>query len=134
MLDPISDMLTRIRNAGLAGHAEVFVPFSKLKFGIVEIFKRKNFVGKTEEAEVKGRRNIRIELKYTRDEKGRKVPYIQGLHRVSREGQRIYSSKNKLPIVKNGFGFSVVSTSKGLMTGKEARKAGVGGEIICEVW
>lgn len=134
MLDPISDMLARIRNAGLAGHAEVFVPFSKLKFGIAEIFERKKFVKKAEESEAKGRRNIRIELKYIRGEKEKKAPYIQGLHRVSREGQRIYSGKKNLPVVKNGFGFLVVSTSKGLMTGEEAKKAGVGGEIICEIW
>lgn len=134
MLDPISDMLTRIRNANLAGHVEVFVPFSKLKYGIAGIIRGKSFVGKLGEAEIDGRKNIRIELKYIRDEKGKKKPFIQGLRRVSREGQRIYAGKGKLPIVKSGFGFSIVSTSKGLMTGEEARKAGVGGEIICEIW
>lgn len=134
MLDPISDMLTRIRNANLAGHAEVFVPLSKLKLGIAGILQKKNFVGKVSEAEVEGRKNIRIELKYMRDEKGKKSPYIQGLSRVSRQGQRIYAGKGKLPVVRSGFGFSVVSTSKGLMTGEEAKYAGVGGEIICEVW
>jgi len=127
-------MLTRIRNAGLAGHAEVFVPFSKLKFGIAGIFNKKNFVGKIEEVDAEGRKKVRIGLKYIRDEKGKRIPYIQGLRRVSREGQRIYTGKRKLPILKSGFGFSVVSTSKGLMTNEEAKKAGVGGEIICEVW
>jgi small subunit ribosomal protein S8 len=134
MLDPISDMLTRIRNANLAGHAEVFVPLSKLKLGIAEIFKKKNFVENVNEDEVDGRKQIRIKLKFLRDERGRKTPFIQGMRRVSREGQRIYSGKEKLAVVKNGYGFSVVSTSKGLMTNEEAKKAGVGGEIICEVW
>jgi len=134
MLDPISDMLTRIRNANLAGHAEVFVPLSKLKLAIAGILKKKNFVEKISEAEVEGRKNIRIELKYIRNGEGKKSPYIQGISRVSRQGQRIYADKAALPVVKSGYGFSVVSTSKGLMTGEEAKKAGVGGEIICEVW
>lgn len=134
MLDPISDMLTRIRNANLAGHAHVFVPLSKLKLGIAEIFRKNNFVGKINEEEVNGRKHIRIEIKYMQDDKGKKSPFIQGLRRVSREGQRIYAGKGKMPIVKSGYGFSVVSTSKGLMTGEEAKKSGIGGEIICEIW
>ncbi|MDD3487106.1 MAG: 30S ribosomal protein S8 [Candidatus Moranbacteria bacterium] len=134
MLDPISDMLTRIRNASRAGHGEVLMPLSKLKFKIAEILKEKNFVEKAEEAEIDGYKQIRISLKYIRNEKGEKMPYIQGLQRVSREGQRIYSGKDKLPIVRNGYGFAIVSTSRGLMTGDEAKKAGIGGEIICEIW
>lgn len=134
MLDPISDMLTRIRNANLAGHAEVFVPLSKLKLGIAGLIKKKNFIETAEEAEIEGRKHIRIVLKYIRNEKGEKAPFIQGLRRVSREGQRIYAGKGKLPIVKNGFGFLIVSTSKGLMTGEDAKRAGTGGEIICEIW
>lgn len=134
MLDPISDMLTRIRNASLAGHAEVFVPLSKLKLRIAEMLKKKNFVEKIGEVEVEGRKQIQIALKYMRNEQGKKVPFIQGIRRVSREGQRIYAGKGELPIVKSGFGISLVSTSKGLMTGEEAKRAGVGGEIICEVW
>lgn len=134
MLDPISDMLTRIRNANLAGHTEVFVPLSKLKLAIAGIFKDKNFVEKIDEAEIEGRKYIRIVLKYMRGEDGKKKPYIQGLRRVSREGQRIYAGKGKMPVVKSGYGFSVVSTSKGLMTGAEAKYAGTGGEIICEIW
>jgi small subunit ribosomal protein S8 len=134
MLDPISDMLTRIRNANLAGRPEVFVPLSKLKLGIAGILKKKNFVERISESEIEGRKHIRIDLKYIRDDKGKKSPYIQGLSRVSRQGQRIYAGKGKLPVVKSGYGFSVVSTSKGLMTGEEAKHGGVGGEIICEVW
>lgn len=127
-------MLTRIRNASLAGHAEVFVPLSKMKLKIADIIKKKGFVEKIEQEEVDGKKQIKIGLKYFKDEKGKKIPFIQGIRRVSREGQRIYSGKGKLPIVKNGFGFSVVSTSKGLLTGEEAKKSGVGGEIICEIW
>ena len=134
MLDPISDMLTRIRNANLAGHSEVFVPLSKLKLAIGDILKKQNFIEKIDEAEKEGRKFIRIVLKYIKNEKGKKRPYIQGLRRVSREGQRIYAGKGKMPVVKNGYGFSVVSTSKGLMTGTEAKQAGMGGEIICEIW
>lgn len=134
MLDPISDMLTRIRNANLAGHSEVLVPFSKLKLGMASLIQKRNFVEKVEEVEIKGRPYIRISLKYIRNEKGKKTSFIQGLRRVSREGQRIYASKENLPIVKSGYGFAIVSTSKGLMTDEEARKAKVGGEIICEIW
>jgi small subunit ribosomal protein S8 len=110
------------------------VPLSKLKSRIANILKKQNFVEKVEEMDLDGRKHIRIHLKYMRGEKGEKTPYILGLRRVSREGQRIYTGKEKLPVVKNGYGFSVISTSKGLMTGDEARKAGVGGEIICQVW
>jgi small subunit ribosomal protein S8 len=134
MLDPISDMLTRIRNAGLAGHADVLVPLSKVKLKIADIIKGKNFVAGVDEQEAEGRKQIRIALKYVVSENGRKSPYIQGLKRISREGQRIYAGKGKLPIVKNGYGFAIISTSKGLMTNDEARKEGVGGEIICEIW
>jgi small subunit ribosomal protein S8 len=134
MVDPISDILTRIRNAGLVGHAEVLAPLSKLKLGLVEILKRKNFIEKITEDEIGGRKYVRIKLKYIQNEKGEKIPFIQGLRRVSREGQRIYAGKKKLSFVKSGFGFSIVSTSKGLMTNEEAKKAGVGGEIICEIW
>jgi len=133
-LDPISDMLTRIRNANLARHEEVLVPFSKFKRRIAEIIRGKKFVEKIEEEEIGGRKFLRIGLKYSKDAEGKKAPFIQGLRRVSREGQRIYARREKLPVVKSGFGFSIVSTSKGLMTNDEARKTGYGGEIICEIW
>jgi small subunit ribosomal protein S8 len=134
MLDPISDMLTRIRNANQAGHAEVFVPLSKMKLNIANIIREKNFVENIGQEEIDGRKQIKIGLKYFKNEKGEKIPFIQGLRRISREGQRIYLGKEKLPVVKSGYGFSIVSTSKGLLTGEEAKKAGVGGEIICEIW
>ena len=134
MSDPISDMLARIRNAGLAGHPEVLVPSSRIKLKIAEILEGKRFVEGITEENIANRKYIRLALKYIKDEKGRKTPYIQGLRRVSRQGQRIYSGRRELPIVRSGFGFSIVSTSKGLMATDKARKAGVGGEIICEIW
>jgi small subunit ribosomal protein S8 len=134
MLDPISDMLTRIRNANLAGHSDVLVPFSRFKMKIAEILAKSNFVEKAITEEVDLRKYVKIELRYSRNEKGEKSPFIQGLRRVSRQGQRIYAGKKKLSVVRSGFGFSIVSTSRGLMTGEEAKKTGVGGEIICEIW
>jgi small subunit ribosomal protein S8 len=134
MLDPISDMLTRIRNASRAGHPEVSMPSSKFKTAIAEILLKKRFIEKFAVEENEGKKQLRISLRYIRDEKGRKQSFVQELRRVSREGQRIYTKKGKIQSVKNGFGFSIVSTSKGMMTDKEARRSGVGGEVICEVW
>jgi small subunit ribosomal protein S8 len=134
MLDPISDMLTRIRNACQAGHPEVLMPSSKFKSAIAEILLNKKFIEKFAVEENDGRKQIRIFLKYIRDEKGKKLPFIQDLQRVSREGQRIYAKKDKIQNVKNGFGFSIISTSKGLVTDSQARRTGIGGEIICEIW
>jgi len=134
MLDPISDMLTRIRNANLAGHSDVRVPFSRFKMKIAEILAKNNFIKKAAEEETDGRKFIKIELRHMQNEKGGKASFIQGLRRVSRQGQRIYAGKKELPVVRSGFGFSIVSTSKGLMTGQEAKYAGIGGEIICEIW
>lgn len=134
MLDPISDMLTRIRNAQMAGHKEVTVPFSKLKMVIAEILEKENFVEmarkeKTEKFDV-----IKINLRYNQLSNIKKEAAISGIRRVSKSGQRIYVKKDVIRKVKNGYGISIVSTSKGLMTGGAARKAGLGGELICEVW
>jgi small subunit ribosomal protein S8 len=134
MLDPISDMLTRIRNASLAGHSDALVPLSRFKMKIAEILAKNNFIKKVAEEEADGRKFIKIELRYMQNEKGAKTPFIQGIRRVSRQGQRIYAGKKKLSVVRSGFGFSIVSTSRGLMTGQEAKSAGIGGEIICEIW
>lgn len=134
MTDPISDLLTRIRNATRAGHPEVIIPFSNFKGKIAEIMKKKGFVESVSE-NGEGKRNfLKIILKYSQDEKGSRNSYVQGLRRVSRQGQRKYVGKSGLPVVKSGYGFAIISTSKGLMTDSEARKAGLGGEIICEVW
>ncbi len=135
MIDPISDMISSIKNAAQAGHREVLIPFSNLKMNIAEILKKKNVleeVGLVEEDNAK--KKIKLVPKYIETENGKTVPYLQGFRRVSRQGQRIYVGKNKIPFVKGKFGFAVISTSRGLMASDEARKSGVGGEVICEVW
>jgi small subunit ribosomal protein S8 len=135
MLDPISDMLTRIRNASQAGHPEVLVPFSGFKMKMAEVLKKEGFVGNMEVIEEEDqRKKLRIVLKYMKNEKGGSIPYIQGIQRVSRQGQRIYAGKSNMPFGRGKFGFVIISTSKGLMTNNEARKTGIGGEVICEVW
>jgi small subunit ribosomal protein S8 len=134
MLDPISDMLTRIRNAQQAGHAEVVVPMSKLKKKIAELMQDKKYIGSVSEETTGNKKLLKINLKYLKDEKGKRVAFIQDLKRISRQGQRIYAKKDQIPFVKSGYGFAIISTSKGLMPDNEARKAGLGGEIICEIW
>ena len=135
MTDPISDMLARIKNASQAGHTEVLVPFSGFKMKIAQALTKKEFVGNIEVVEESpSRKSIKMILKYMRNEKGDSIPYMQGLRRVSRPGQRIYARKGNIPFSRGKFGFSLISTSKGLMTNDEARKTGVGGEIICEIW
>ncbi len=134
MLDPISDMLTRIRNASSAGHPEVLIPMSKVKKKIAELMKERKVVQDVLEEHVGDREKLKIVLRYFQDEKGKKVPWFQGLRRVSRQGQRIYVKKDKIPHVRNGYGFAVISTSRGLMPDSEARRAGLGGEVICEIW
>ena len=134
MLDTISDMLTRIRNAQMAGHKEVEMPFSKLKLAIAKILEEKNFIDSVAKEGEDTATKVRIQLKYENISNNKKVPVIRGIRRVSREGQRIYVNKNEIKSVKSGYGISVVSTSRGVMTGEDARKKGLGGEVICEVW
>lgn len=134
MLDTISDMLTRIRNAQMAGHGEVEIPFSKLKFSIAKILEQKDFiqsVGKDGEGIAK---KVIVKLKYEKISNNKNVPTIKGIKRVSKEGQRIYIKNADIKSVRNGYGISVISTSKGVMEGNDARKKGLGGEVICEVW
>lgn len=128
MVDQIADMLTRIRNAKAVLHPTVAVPFSKLKYNIAKILEKNGFVGRVNKIGKRTKRAIDITLKYN----GRNS-VITGLRRVSKPGQRIYTSK-RVKRVKAGYGIAVVSTSKGLMTDREARKQGLGGEIICEIW
>lgn len=127
-------MLTRIRNAQGAGHTEVVIPMSKLKKKIAEVMQEKKYIGSVSEDTVGERKMLKINLKYLKDEKGENIPFIQGLKRISRQGQRIYAKKDQIPFVKSGYGFAIVSTSKGLMVDNEARRAGLGGEVICEIW
>lgn len=134
MLDPISEMLTRIRNAQMAGHKEVEFPCSKLKLAVANVIAQKGFVESVTKFTKKDDIDyIKVVLKYN-EKDGMQVGAIKGIKRVSKEGQRIYAGKDDLRRVRNGYGFFVVSTSKGVLTGEEARKEGIGGEIICEVW
>jgi len=129
MTDPITDMLNRIRNAQAVFHPAVSIPFSKLKYEIAKILKKQGFIEKVEKKGRKIKKTIEITLKYV-DE----TPAISGLKRISKPGQRIYVSRRKIRRVRSGFGMAILSTSKGLMTNKEARKQKLGGEIICEIW
>ena len=133
MTDPIADMLTRIRNAARTRKAEVFVPFSKMKLAILKIMKKHGFISGFEEVEKSPENKfggLQVSLKYDEN----KQAAISGLKRISKPGRRIYAAKDKLPVVLNNFGISIISTSAGLMTNKEAKKKGLGGEIICEIY
>ncbi len=130
MTDPIADMLTRIRNALQAKKEEVEIPSSKMKVRIAEILKEEGYI-KGFKVIPDGRQGIlKVFLKY--DEYGE--PVISGLKRVSKPGRRVYVSKEEIPRVMGGLGIAILTTSRGLMTDREARKAGVGGEVICYVW
>lgn len=133
--DPIADMLTRIRNAIMAGHAAVSVPYSKLKAAIAQILKDEGYV---EDFEVAGESNgsqktIRLKLKYVGLRRERRA-VLTGLERVSRPGRRVYVGKTEIPWVLSGMGIAIVSTPKGVMTGQRARSLGVGGEVLCQIW
>ena len=134
MLDPIADMLTRIRNAQAAGHASVSMHASKIKFVLASILEHEGFVGKIEKQTEDMHENLCIWLKYTQVSPTKKVPAIQELTRVSKQGCRIYVKKSEIKKVKNGYGIAIVSTSQGVMTGTEAYRRGLGGEYICRVW
>ena len=128
--DPIADMLTRIRNANSAKHKTVDVPSSKMKEAIAEILFKEGYIKAFEIISNENQGIIRITLKY--DEKGTRV--IDGIKRISRPGLRVYAGKEELPRVLNGLGIAIISTSKGLKTDKEAREAGMGGEVLAYVW
>jgi small subunit ribosomal protein S8 len=128
-MDPISDMLSSIKNALAVRQAMVAIPFSNLKYNITKLFEKEGFIDKVEKKGKRSNRLIEITLKYSEN-----VPAISGLKRISKPGQRIYSDWKKIKRVKGGYGTAIVSTSKGLMTNKEARKNKLGGEIICEIW
>ena len=135
MTDPISDMLTRIRNAQAVKKQEIILPMSNLKFELAKILEKDGWVIKTEvvkdEADTKNNfKDLKITLKYKKS--GR--PAISSIKRISKPGLRIYVGKDKLPRVLNNMGIAVLSTPQGLMTNKEARKKGVGGEILCEIY
>ena len=132
MSDPIADMLTRIRNANTAKHDSVDVPSSKMKLAIARILLDEGYIAKYDIIkDENGFDVIHIDLKYGKD-KNEKI--ITGLKRISKPGLRIYASKDELPKVLGGLGVAVISTDKGVITDKEARAAGVGGEVLCYIW
>ncbi|NCN45429.1 MAG: 30S ribosomal protein S8 [Candidatus Pacebacteria bacterium CG10_big_fil_rev_8_21_14_0_10_36_11] len=129
MTDPIADMLARIKNAHLAKHKEVVLPYSKVKEAIAKILVDNKYMAKFEVIEKKPQSELVLTLGY----KG-KLPLITGIKRVSKPGRRLYSSVDKVPPSLNGYGITIVSTSKGLLTDKEARQQNVGGELLCQIW
>jgi small subunit ribosomal protein S8 len=128
--DPIADLLTRIRNAQHAGLEVVNVPASKMKIGITHLLKEEGYIRAYKCVRDNKQGILKIALKYSEDGEG----VIHGLERKSRPGRRWYVNADKIPFVKNGFGFNIISTSKGLMTDRQARKDKVGGEYICSVY
>ncbi len=129
--DPIADMLTRIRNAARAKHARVDVPASKLKIEVARILKEEGFIATYKVAEEnKVRKTLRVFLKYTADRQS----VFTGLKRISRPGRRVYAGKLDVAKVMGGLGVSILTTPRGVMTGRAARKSGVGGEVLCEIW
>ena len=131
MSDPIADMLTRIRNANLAKHDTVDVPSSKMKLAIAQILLEEGYIKKFDMIQDGQFQTIHITLKYGAD-KNEKV--ISGLKRISKPGLRVYANTEDIPKVLGGLGTAIISTNKGVVTDKEARKLGVGGEVLCFVW
>jgi len=128
-MDPISDMLTQIANAQAVRHQTVSIPFSNLKYEIAKILEREGFIKTAEKKGKKVKKIIEIALKYNESD-----PAISVVRRISRLSQRIYVPAKKIRRVRDGFGIAIISTSKGLMTDKEARKQKLGGEVLCEIW
>jgi small subunit ribosomal protein S8 len=130
MTDPISDMLTRIRNAGLARHDRTEVPASRMKEAVAHILKLEGFIADVRPSEGDGPKKLTIVLKYGRDRQSA----IDGVKRISRPGRRVYVRHDHIPRVLSGLGISILSTSRGVMSDREARRQKIGGELICEVW
>ncbi len=130
--DPIADMLTRIRNASSARHDSVLMPASKMKIAIANVLKEEGFIKDFSVALEEGRPqpNLKVDLSYG----GRKQPVLNGLQRVSKPGLRVYVQRREIPRVYGGLGMAILSTPKGVMSGQEARRNEVGGEVICYVW
>jgi len=129
MTDPITDMLNQIKNAQAVGKTDVSILMSKIKSEIANILSRENFIGEVKKTTKGSRKFLKISLKYDNG-----IPAIAGFRRVSKPGQRIYEKAVEIKKVHGGFGISIISTSKGLMTNKDARKNKLGGEVICQIW
>ena len=130
MTDPIADLLTRIRNAVQAGHGSLVVPRSKMKLAIVKILKDEGFVEGYVEVENGPQGQIKVFPRYDESNKG----VIRGLSRISKPSRRSYVGKNDIPRVRNGLGVAILTTPRGVLTDRQARQAGVGGEVLCYVW
>ena len=130
LTDPIADMLTRIRNGMHAANLKVEIPASKLKVEIARILKEEGYVSNYRVSEDEGKRTIKVYLKYRPDRR----PVITKLERVSKPGRRVYTDAGHIPMVIGGMGINIVTTSRGVMTGKQARGMGIGGEILCNVY
>jgi len=133
--DPISDMLTRIRNAMMIGHSLVSMPSSKMKASIAKILQEEGYIQNFDvvDGDQEAHKVLRIKLKYIGERRNRRS-VITGLERISRPGRRVYIGKREIPWVLSGLGIAIVSTPKGVMTGQRARQLGVGGEILCKIW
>ncbi len=134
MTDPIADMLTRIRNALMAGHESVEMPSSKMKVAIAKILKDEGYIDNYKVVPLKPQPRLVIKLKYLGRTLKERRPVITGLKRVSKPGRRIYTHARDIPWVRSGMGIAILSTPKGVITGQQARRLNVGGEIICYVW
>ena len=130
LTDPVADLLARIRNSIRARHPKLDVPASRLKLDIARILKEEGYIANFKATEEDGRKVLRIYLKYGADNAGA----ISNLQRISRPGCRVYVGRNDIPRVLGGLGINILTTPKGVMTGRQARKEGVGGEVLCEVW
>jgi len=133
--DPIGDMLTRIRNALLAGHTTVALPSSSIKQDIARIMAEEGYINNYEvvDGKIVGSKMLRLLLKYFGERRERRA-VISGLERISRPGRRVYTGKQEIPWVLSGMGIAIISTPKGVMTGQRARQLGIGGEVLCKVW
>ena len=130
LTDPVADFLARIRNAIQAKHQKVDVPASKLKLELARILKEEGYIANYKATEEQGHKLVRVYLKYGPDESAT----ISNVTRVSRPGCRVYVGRNEIPRVLGGMGINILTTPKGVMTGRQARKEGVGGELLCEIW
>jgi len=130
MTDPIADFLTQIRNACMANHERVDVPSSKIKLSIAKLLKEEGYINNYKLVKDKKQGTLRVYLKYD----NKNVPIIEGLERISKPSCRVYVRHDKIPYVLNGYGTVILSTSKGVLTDREARKQKIGGELLCKVW
>lgn len=128
-MDTISNMIIQIKNAGTAGHDRVLVPYSKLKYSIAEVLKKENFIKRVETETKRGRKILAIDLFMEK-----RVPKINGVKRISKPSRRIYKKSSDIRSVKNGYGAIILSTSQGIMSGRDARRASLGGEALFQIW